>query len=366
MKNPVIRLLPITMFAAILASTLAGCSTGVKSVVDQDAEIFSATDTGAATILPGKNGSGNIAQRPLDHSASQYAAAGDSLPPNARAGQCFTKVAVPPEYETVTERKLLSEASERIEIIPASTKTVQKRILVNEATEELTTVPATYKTVSERVLVKSATHKLVHQPAVYETVSEQVIDRPAHSTWKKGTGAIQRIDESTGEIMCLVEVPATYKTIKKRVLKKAASTTTVEIPAVYNTIEKRVVATPATTRSVKTPAKYKTITVTELVSPATEKRIPVAAEYQTVQSKKLVRDSRVEWREILCDTNMTNGKITEIQRALLKAGHNPGPVDGVIGESTMNAVNSFQKANKLPVDRYLNMATVNALGVSAR
>ena len=57
--------------------------------------------------------------------------------------------------------------------------------------------------------------------------------------WKKGTGPIQRIDESTGEIMCLVEVPATYKTISKEVLVSPATTRTVEIPAVYKTVSVR-------------------------------------------------------------------------------------------------------------------------------
>lgn len=357
--NPTLRLIPIAVSLALAVGLVSGCSTPVKPRNGLEAR---QAELDRRTV--------DIEQREqqLNTSAGNtlLAAAGESLPPNASAGQCFTKVAVAPEYQTVTERKLLTEASEQIEIIPASTKVVTKRIMIDEATEELVAVPATYKTINERIMVKSATHKLVTQPAVYETVNERVIDQPAYTSWKKGTGPIQRIDETTGEIMCLVEVPATYKTIKKRVMKTPASTQTVEIPAVYNTIKKRVVATPATTTSVVKPAKYKTIQVTELVTPATEKRVPVAAKYQTVTSKNLVRDSRVVWREILCKTNMTNGKITEIQTALQKAGHNPGQIDGVIGESTMQAVNSFQKANNLPVDRYLNMATVNALGVSSK
>ena len=63
---------------------------------------------------------------------------------------------------------------------------------------------------------------------------------------------------------------------------------------------------------------------------------------------------------------MTTGRITSIQRALDKAGYDPGPIDGVIGKQTIQAVNAFQRAKKLPVDRYLNIPTLTALGVSAK
>lgn len=292
--------------------------------------------------------------------------AGDLLPPGAKPGQCFTRLWVAPKYDTVTERIMVEEQGTRIEIIPAKYATNKKRIMVKEASEKLVTVPATYKTVKERVLVKAATKKLVQVPAVHETLTERVVDKPAHTTWKKGTGPIQRIDETTGEIMCLVEVPATYKTIKKRVLKTPPSTRVIEIPAVYNTIEKRVTTTPPSTRKVVIPAEYKTVSVTEESTPPQERRIKIPAKYATVTKRKLVKDGMMDWREILCDTNMTRDRITQIQQALKKNGHNPGNIDGVIGGSTMKAVNSYQRAKGLPVDRYLNIATVQSLGVSPK
>lgn len=302
---------------------------------------------------------------PAKVAGSNYGA-GDLLPPGAKPGQCFTRLWVPPQYETLSERMLVEEESERVEIIPAKYENVKKRVLVKEASEKLVTVPAKYKIVKERVLVKAATKKLTEVPAVYETVTQRVVDKPAHTTWKKGTGPIQRIDETTGEIMCLVEVPATYKTVKKRVLKKPASTKVAQIPAVYNTVEKRVIATPATTRKIAVPAEYKTVTVTNEAMPPKERRIKIPAKYATVTKRRLVKDGMMDWREILCETNMTKNRITQIQQALKKAGYNPGNIDGVIGRDTMKAVNTFQRAKKLPVDRYLNIATVKALGVSPK
>jgi len=119
--------------------------------------------------------------------------------------------------------------------------------------------------------------------------------------------------------MCLVEVPATYKNITKRVLKTPATTRTVEIPAEYKTVTKQVVAKAATTRTVTIPAKFKTIEVTEVARPASQRAVEIPARYQNVSRQELVSNSKVEWREILCDTNMTSGKITEIHLVLSTA-----------------------------------------------
>ena len=51
----------------------------------------------------------------------------------------------------------------------------------------------------------------------------------------------------------------------------------------------------------------------------------------------------MEWRPVLCKTNMTQGIVQRIQAALEKSGHNPGPFDGVIGRETMAAVKSYQR-----------------------
>ena len=296
--------------------------------------------------------------------APMASADGPMLPPNAKPGECYARAWVPPKYKTITEKVVKKEASSRIEVIPAKYKTVTKRVLVKEAHEKLKVVPATYKWVEERVLVKPAGEKIVTVPAKYETVTEKVLVKPAYTTWKKGTGPIQRIDEATGEIMCLVEVPATYKTVTRKVLKSPATTKKVPIPAVYKTVRKRVIDKPEHTVTVKVPAKYKTVTVKELVTPAQTRTIEIPAVYATVTRKEKVSDGHMEWRSILCKTNMTRGKVTEIQRALKAKGFNPGPIDGVIGSQTMAAVNAFQRKNNLPVDKYLNIETIKALGVS--
>ncbi|WP_417227358.1 peptidoglycan-binding domain-containing protein [Amphritea sp.] len=434
------------------------------------------------------------------------------LPPSAKAGECYARVWVEPEYKSYTETVLVKEAGERFEImpakyekvtermmvqpasfkmtpvpakydvvkeqklireaeqvwridktlksapasqnllaaasshgidldaakpgmcfhehyVPAEFKQVNESVLTREAYDKVSVVPAQYRWVEKRVMVKEASSRIEEVPAKYQTVTEQVIDVPAHTVWKKGTGPIQKIDQATGEIMCLVDVPATYKTVSREVVVTPASTRTIDIPAEYKTVkvqelvseareertsvpavysdvaltkkvhdyefdwhevhdlthpsstrtgnkicltetpakyetvERTVVVQPAGFKRMDIPAKYENVEVTKLAVAAQNKRYEIPAKYETVTLSKLDKEGYMEWRSILCDTNMTTTNIGHIQKALLAGGFDPGRIDGVIGRQTMSAVNEFQRANDLPVDEYINMETVKALGV---
>ena len=266
-------------------------------------------------------------------------------------------------------------------------------------------------------------------PATYETVTERVVDVPAHQIWKKGTGPIQRIDEATGEIMCLVEVPATFKSVTRRVLVSPESTRQVDVPAQYETVRVKEQVTDATTSSrtvpavydnvsvreqvsaaelvweemnqgnedastrtgsqiclvddapryetvtrtvVKTasslkitiPAEYKDVQVQRLVRKAQERSIAIPGEYDTVSLREVDRDGFMEWRSILCETNMDVATIRNLQQSLSDRGYDPGPIDGVVGGKTTAAVKAFQRDKELPTDEYLNMDTIRALGIT--
>jgi peptidoglycan hydrolase-like protein with peptidoglycan-binding domain len=98
--------------------------------------------------------------------------------------------------------------------------------------------------------------------------------------------------------------------------------------------------------------------------PPSLREIKIPAQYENLQNQVKVADARVERRSVLCETNTTPSKIMQIQRALLASGYSPGRIDGVIRGNTMKAVNAYQKAKGLPVDGFLNLETVKALGIS--
>ncbi len=323
------------------------------------------------------------------------------------AGSCFREYFAEPEYRVDTQQ-----------------------VLVKEASEKVTINAAVYETVEERVVVKEASSRIVDVPATYRSETESVLVEPARSVWKKGRGPIERIDNTTGEIMCLVEVPARYETITKTVLETPATTKKVDVPAIYKTIKVQRLVSPATESrevlpaefesvSVRTkiadagffwlkkgetansdaqysgrevclvgrdaeyttikrqvvksaptviatevPAEYSTVKIQRLVSPATENRTAVPARTKTVTRQVQIEPSKLEWRRILCETNMTPKLVASIQRALKREGYDPGPIDGVVGRDTLDAIEAFQLKENL--DRGgLTYQTLKALKVQS-
>ncbi len=298
-----------------------------------------------------------------DTNKSISTGASDELfPPNAKPGECYARVFVPATYRTDTERVVVKPASERIEIIPATYGWVEERVMTKEASTRLELVPATYKWIEERVMTKEASTRLEKVPEAWETVTEQVLDQPAHTVWKKGKTPLQKVDGATGEIMCLVEIPATYRTVTKRVLKSPATTREIKIPAEYKTVRRRVLATPATTREITIPAEYETVRVRKVVKAPQTTKIAVPSESRTVTHTTKITDGYMAWKGVLCEVNADKVTIMKIQRALRAAGENPGEIDGVIGRDTMSALNAFQRKNHLAAGQ-ITLETLAKLGV---
>lgn len=154
----------------------------------------------------------------------------------------------------------------------AQYKVEKVRVMTKPASEEIEILPAEYETTEERIIVKQASSEVVDVPAIYRTQTESVLVEPARSVWKDDCGVIERVDNATGEVMCLVEVPARYETLTKTVLDTAATTKTINVPAVY-----------------------KTIKVERLVKPASETRKEIPAEFTTVDKQVKVSEPVFFW-----------------------------------------------------------------------
>jgi len=287
----------------------------------------------------------------------------DLLPPNASAGECYARLLTPASYKTETKELLLKDAGYSLQVTEPEYKWGTESILVKEASEAATLIPAKYEWKTETVLVKEAHEHLKTTPAIYETKSEQILIKSAYTTWKKGRGPIEKLNNTTGEIMCLVEVPAEYKTVKSRVLKTAAHTEKTAHPAEYKEVKKRVMVEAPKMVKTAIPAEYKTVKVKRVIAPAKEIRTEIPATYQTITNRIKVSDSSMEWRAILCETNTTVNVVSKIQKALKAAGHNPGRIDGVLGRETMSAVRSYQEEKGLAVGQF-TIKTLESLGVN--
>lgn len=97
------------------------------------------------------------AARANSNTATPAASMSDTLlPPNAKAGECYSRVWVNPTYRTLSKEVIAKEASERVELIPAVYTWGEESVLVKQASQRLESIPAVYGTESERVMIKDA------------------------------------------------------------------------------------------------------------------------------------------------------------------------------------------------------------------
>ena len=218
---------------------------------------------------------------------------------------------------------------------PATYKIVEEDVIVQNERNETKVIPAKYEDKEQEIEVIPPSKKVVEIPAEHEYVEEKVLIEEAKTVWKKGKNPAQKLTGATGEIMCLVKIPAKYKTIKKKIVRTPATTRIVEIPAEAKTIKIKRLLTPAQTRVVEIPAVKKTIkkkvldskpefawirrgnsvhrglhftghqiclletpaeaikiTQTVLETPASTREIPFSATHKTVKVKKLIEEAQ--------------------------------------------------------------------------
>lgn len=287
---------------------------------------------------------------------------GTEFPPNAQAGECYARVIVPPVTEWKEDVVVLREEYKKLITIPATFKEVEKDVVIKEASEKIVPVEAQYKIVEERVLIKPEEKKLVRVPAKYKTVTEKVLVSPEREVWKRGDGPITKIDEETGDILCLVKEPAVYKTVKKRVLVSPEATREEIIPAEYQIVKKSVVVSPATVQKTPIPEVKQKMKVREIASEARVEEKLIPAKVEKVKKQVVLEPSKTEWKPVLCQTNMTKRVIRDLQKALQAQGLDPGVIDGNYGGKTAVAVKKYQEQKGLATGG-LTLETLAALNV---
>ena len=349
--------------AAIVLSVIfaAGCATTGNhgDLEARIAELQKENEALRDAVVVSSQGAQPVVVEPASSGAAE-------LPPNAQAGECYARVLEPATYETRTETITVREASERVELTQPVYEWVEKEVVIKEAWEEVIEVnPAEYGWVEETIVVKEASERLEVVEAVYEDQSEKVLVKPAYTTWKQGRGPIERVDNATGEIMCLVEVPAEYKTVTRTVLVTPETTRRTVIPAETEVVKRRVMTKAPEVKRITHPAETKTIKVKQLVKGPEEIRIPVPAETKTITQEYKVSDGELRWRTVLCETNITGDVVKQLQAALKREGYDPIWVDGVYGKKTRAAVNQYQKDNGI-ASGGLTFETLDKLGVEYR
>jgi hypothetical protein len=272
---------------------------------------------------------------------------------------------LPAEFRTNPVQELVKPAGERVEYSQAVYQDAEERVLVKPASKKVTVVPAEYGQVKEKVLVREAYRREIEIPALYNTYFDKVMEKPSRNVWKPGRGTIEKVDPTTGEILCLVHEDATYKTVERKELARAASKRYEDVPAEYATLTKTVLKKPESVQEVEVPAEYQTIKVRKLGKAPEPVKVPVPAAYATVNKQVMVKPEHAEWTQVLCDVNATPAKIQQVERALNSRGY-PVRVDGQIDAQLTNSVRAFQKQNGLHPTGLMTADTLAKLGVQLK
>jgi len=155
----------------------------------------------------------------------------------------------------------------------------------------------------------------------------------------------------------------TYTTISYQKLVSDASSSSTEIPARYETTSYQKLTSDASTSSSDIAAQYTTRSYKKLANAASTSVTETPAQYNSITKRNLVTPGGfTEWREVVCDADVTPALYRRIQQALTDKGYDVGAIDGVIGAGTKAQLVKFQRDNNLPIGN-LDTKTLEALGV---
>ncbi len=262
---------------------------------------------------------------------------------NANVGECYGKVRIAAKYKEVEEQILVEGEKVKNTIIPAKYATKEEEIIVKEETYKFVEIPATYKTVTEQVVIEPEKTQVITIPAKYATVKEKVLATPARKVWKKGNGLITKTGED-GDILCLVEEPATYKMVDKQITIEPERKETRIIPAVTKTITKQVVDEPAKVEKIYVPAVKQKVQRKVLVEAEKTISNKIPPVYKLVKKQVQTSEPKIELRPVICERNINSDLIYRLQASLAGRGYDVGVIDGKFGEKTADAIYRFQKS----------------------
>ena len=288
------------------------------------------------------------------------------MPVQARPGQCFARMLVPATYRNEAMSVVTREAYEQVQVAEPVFRSETQTVVTGDEYKRYVVTEPTFRTENQTIVTRPAYERLVATPAVFGARSETVVIREPRLVWRSGANhsSVRRMDPNTGEIFCLVEEAAVTQTVTRHVQTAPAQIQRQVVPAQTQTLQRRVLVTPASVREVLVPATTQSVSVQTLVSPASERRVSVPEQRGTINRQVLETGERYEWVPVVCENTPAGAvSVSAAQRALGQRGYYRGPVAGVVGPMTTDALRRFQRDNQMPGNGALTIETARKLGL---
>lgn len=279
-------------------------------------------------------------------------------------GQCWVQTHVQPRASRVPINVIVEEARNKIQVTPADIRRGFRQVVTAEGVRSYRIEPPTYRLVQEQVMVKPELTTFDVIPAKYENRQVEVVVTPAKTVLEPcNAGGVSFSRTSAAQAFCAKEIPAVTETVTQRVVIQEEQTNVRFEPAVYETVTRRVVDRPARAVEIMTEEIVDTIPVHELVSQAQTEIIEIPAVTKEMQLTQFDGPPRIVSLQALCNADLTDQIVKDLQNSLRANGYNPGPVDGKLGHMTISALEQFQAENGLGVGA-LTLESLDALSVA--
>lgn len=331
-------------------------------------------------------------------------------PATAKPGQCYARVLVPAVYKNVPMDVVTQEGYENFETRDPVFRSRPETIVTRDGYTRYITTEPVFRTEQVTKTTRPQYERLVAVPAQLASKTETVVIREPRMVWRSGQNlsGVRRLDSGTGEVYCLVEERGVTQAVTRQVVIKPSDVKRVMVPAEVKTFNTQVLVTPATVKEVKVAPEVASYEVKDIVQPAMERKVSVPEQRGTINRQELVTPEHYEWVQVDCDqvakqpmpdmrpapmpapmpmNEMGNGgqvapaapmvnanpqvlrghtvaySVTSLQTALAKRGYYRGPIDGIYGPLTRDAVAKFQKAQGFEVNGRADGKIAEALGL---
>ncbi len=189
--------------------------------------------------------------------------------------------------------------------VPAQYKTITRRVLKTPAGTKKVALEPEYKTVSVRKLAAAPEQESVEIPAEYTTYKRTVKKSEPSLSWR--LAGTEGPGKATGRKLCRAEISQSTKVIYKKVIDTPASVKQVEIPAKYTTVRRRKLVAAATEKKIEIPAQTRQVTRRERITESQLAWRPVLCE--TNATPGFVRQIQQALKEAGFDPGPADGRI---------------------------------------------------------
>lgn len=219
-----------------------------------------------------------------------------AFPANAKPGEAWCCVFIPPVYNTVSKQVCVQPETCNKVWVPPTYKTITEQVMVEPERVNRIPVPAVYETISEQVCVQPEGRRQIPVPAVFQTVEECIEVCGPRTEWQRVDCTPAQAAAGQAECWALVTIPAVMERRTKQVCVQPETCREEIIPARFETVTRQVCKVPESCREEIIPARYETRErqVEETCGYYRDDIVP--ARYETVTEQVCVSDGRWEWQ----------------------------------------------------------------------